>query len=86
VIREALALTAGIAIGTLFDLTPVRVVRRWFYRLKLSLVCHEIVDVCDDIADAMHDRDMLLAEGLTDFYTLLCNERDALRAKLIQLS
>lgn len=85
-IRDVIALTAGLALGALVDTAPVRAVRRWYARFKLALVLAEIRDVCDDIADAIHDRDMLLAEGLTDFYTDLCNERDALRRKLSNLS
>jgi hypothetical protein len=85
-IRAALALTTGFVLGTLVDMPPLRAVRRWYTRVKLRLVLAEIRDVCDDIADAIHDRDMLLAEGLTDFYTDLCNERDALRVKLSNLS
>ncbi len=65
-IRAALALTAGFVLGTLADTPPVRAVRRWYARFKLGLVLAEIRDVCDDIADAIHDRDMLLAEGLTN--------------------
>ncbi len=85
-IREAFAVAAGVAVGSVLESRPVRAIFRSFYRIKLHYVLKEIVDVCDDIADAIHDRDMLLAEGLTDFYTDLCNERDALRVKLSNLS
>jgi hypothetical protein len=85
-IRALIALNAGLILGALFDWAPIRAIRRAYCRLKLHYVLLEIVDICDDITDAMHDRDHLLAEGLTDFYTQLCNERDELRVKLRYLS
>lgn len=85
-IRALLALNAGLILGALFDWAPIRAIRRAYYKVKLHYVLLEIVDTCDDITDAMHDRDHLLAEGLTDFYVVLCNERDALRRAIQLLS
>lgn len=85
-IRAAVALTAGLILGSIAESRPVRAACRAYYRFKLRLVLDEIIDVSDDIVDAMHDGDWLLAEGLTEFYTQLCNERDQLRVKLRDLS
>jgi hypothetical protein len=84
-IRAALALTAGLIFGSIAESRLIRAVRRWFIRTELRLALDEIVDTCDDIADAMHDGDWLLAEGLTEFYTQLCNHRDELRKRHAEL-
>lgn len=85
-IRLAIAMTVGFVAGAIFDLRPVRTVRSWYLNLKLHFVLLEIVDTCDDIVDLMHDRDWLAAEGLTDFYAALCNERDDIRKQLADLA
>ena len=80
-----LALAAGFAAGAVLDWKPVRVISCWFLSLKLRLILSELVDVSDDIADALRDNDLLAAEGLTDFYARLCCERDSLRARIADL-
>lgn len=82
---DFLAVAAGFTAATVLDSRPVRVISCWFLSLKLRLILSEIVDVSDDIADAIHDNDYLAAEGLTDFYASLCCERDRLRVRLSEL-
>ena len=82
---DILALAAGFVAAAVLDSRPVRVISCWFLSLKLRLILSEIVDVSDDIADAIRDNDHLLAEGLTNFYTDLCCERDRLRVRLSEL-
>ena len=84
-IREALALTFGLALGRLVDSAPVRAVQRGYCRVKLRLVLWEISDVCDEIAHAMGRFDAPLALELTEDYVALANERDRLRVKLAHL-
>lgn len=82
---DFLAVAAGFVAAVALDSRPVRVISCWFLSLKLRLILSEIVDVSDDIADAIHHNDHLLAEGLTNFYAELCCERDRLRVRLSEL-
>lgn len=85
-IRALVALTAGLTAGTVYESRPIRKLRRLYCVVKLNLVTREIADTSEDILDAIEDGDAEGESALTDFYVLLCNERDELRAQLVDLT
>lgn len=57
-------------------------VRRWFWAFKLRLICAELVDVREDMTDALHAQDFSMYRGLVDFHSELIAERNSLQRLL----
>ena len=61
-------------------------IRAWLCRVKLHLIRSEIVDVLDDMSDALRQSNLGTYRALADFHTELVREAQDLQATLDSLN
>lgn len=68
--------------STCYNRIMLNAIRKWFWRVKLTLINQEIEDVLDDMQEALHQRQLGTHQALADFHRELASEAIDLRIKL----
>ena len=63
-------------------MNPLHFLLRWVWRVKLNLIEREMLDVDDEMADALHQHNYGVYRALAEFYADLTIEAMHLRTRL----